>query len=352
MILEEPLPQPQDPEISLEAPTLLLEEKTQPSNAVSFELFFEDVVRDKPSGSPRAEFSEEQLSPAPVDYEESISLIPENELPFSSQKEGVLPMLGSAEQKRSCQSCDADLPEGFNFCGSCGTRYTEPQLPHPISSIPSPLAKLILIHPDGSDGEALPLSRELSLGRELGPHLFTEDPFLSPRHATFYFQKRQLYIRDEHSLNGVFLRIRAEVEIFHGDIFRIGQQLLKFENLAQLRPVVSGQEDGTTVMGSPLRGAWGRLGSLIAVDTVASIWVLRKAEEFIGRERGDIIFSEDGFISGSHCRLSQHQGRFFLKDLGSTNGSYLKIKGDGLLKHGDQLLLGQQLFRVERNSDS
>lgn len=255
---------------------------------------------------------------------------------------------------RLCGSCGAAVPEGFKFCGVCGTRYEQRQRPAGLVFVPSVQdvsqapARLIVIHPDGSEGDVFPLgTSETTVGRSHPSSIFSEDPFLSPRHATFYFVKGQLFARDEGSLNGVFVRIKAEVELFHGDMFRIGQQLLRFEEMAQVRPVLPGAGDGTTVMGSPLRGAWGRLASIVALNTAASVWVLRRPEEHMGRERGEITFPEDGFVSGTHCKVSTRDGRFFLRDLDSTNGSYLRVKAEGILAQGDLILLGQQLFKID-----
>lgn len=260
------------------------------------------------------------------------------------------------EDARLCGNCGAAVPEGFKFCGVCGTRYEgRPRAGGPVfvpnvqdaSNAP---ARLVVIHPDGTEGDTFSLGHnETTIGRSHPAPLFAEDPFLSPRHATFYFVKGQLFARDEGSLNGVFVRIKAEVELFHGDYFRIGQQLLRFEEMAQVRPVMPGAGDGTMVMGSPLRGAWGRLSSIVALNTPATVWVLRRPEEQLGRERGDITFPEDGFVSGAHCKLAARDSRFFLQDLGSTNGSYLRVKAEGILSQGDLILLGQQLFRVELN---
>ncbi|MCB9538899.1 MAG: FHA domain-containing protein [Myxococcales bacterium] len=260
---------------------------------------------------------------------------------------------GGSIDARLCGSCGAMVPDGFKFCGVCGTRY-EPDRAAPevfvpqVQDAPTSAARLVLIHPDGSEGTRFPLSSgETTVGRSHPASLFAEDPFLSPRHATFYFVRGQLFVRDEGSLNGVFLRIKAEVELFHWDMLRIGQQLLRFEEMSQVRPVMPGAGDGTTVMGSPVRGAWGRLATAVAIDTTAAVWVLRKPEEFIGRERGDILFNEDGFVSGAHAKVSTREGRYFLSDLDSTNGTYLRIKGEGIVARGDLLLLGQQLFKVE-----
>ena len=32
----------------------------------------------------------------------------------------------------------------------------------------------------------------------------------------------------------------------------------------------------------------------------------------VGRERGDIMFPEDGYVSGTHARISHREGRYFL----------------------------------------
>jgi len=264
-------------------------------------------------------------------------------------------MVTTPEDARLCSTCGTAVPEGFKFCGVCGGRYdgrsrapaAAPFVPPAVEVTPAP-AQLVVIHPDGSEGATFPLNAtETTVGRAHPSPLFADDPFLSPRHATFYFGKNQLFARDEGSLNGIFIRIKAEVELFHGDLFRIGQQLLRFEELAQVRPVLPGAGDGTMVMGSPVRGAWGRLSSVVAINTPASVWVLRRAEEGLGRERGEITFPDDGFVSGAHCKVVTRDGRFFLQDTGSTNGTYLRVKAEAILSQGDLVLLGQQLFRVD-----
>ncbi|HPH26665.1 MAG TPA: FHA domain-containing protein, partial [Pseudomonadota bacterium] len=69
----------------------------------------------------------------------------------------------------------------------------------------------------------------------------------------------------------------------------------------------------------------------------------------LGRERGDILFSEDGYVSGTHARLSYRAGLVYLQDLASSNGTYLRIAGERVVPAGTYLLLGQQLFRIQQN---
>jgi len=66
----------------------------------------------------------------------------------------------------------------------------------------------------------------------------------------------------------------------------------------------------------------------------------------IGRERGNILFPEDGYVSGGHCQLSVREGRVFLKDLGSSNGTFLRVRENRSLPSGSLMLMGQQLFRI------
>ena len=66
----------------------------------------------------------------------------------------------------------------------------------------------------------------------------------------------------------------------------------------------------------------------------------------LGRERGDVLFPEDGYVSGLHCQLTYEEGTVRVTDLGSSNGTFVQLLGDVELSNGDMLLMGQQLFRV------
>jgi pSer/pThr/pTyr-binding forkhead associated (FHA) protein len=149
-------------------------------------------------------------------------------------------------------------------------------------------------------------------------------------------------VRDAGSLNGVFFRIVQEEEIFDGDVLRVGQELLRFDAIPPAQPL----EDGTDILGSPNPGFWGRLAVMVARDQDGSAFPLLGDAVILGRERGDIMFPEDGYVSGSHARLSMRDGRFWLSDLNSSNGTFLKIRGERLVPSGGYVLMGQQLFRV------
>jgi pSer/pThr/pTyr-binding forkhead associated (FHA) protein len=78
-------------------------------------------------------------------------------------------------------------------------------------------------------------------------------------------------------------------------------------------------------------------------------WVYRPENDAvtIGREGNDINFPDDPFISGRHAELRVTGGALSVTDLGSRNGTFVRIDGQRVLAHGDYVFLGQQLLRVE-----
>jgi pSer/pThr/pTyr-binding forkhead associated (FHA) protein len=79
---------------------------------------------------------------------------------------------------------------------------------------------------------------------------------------------------------------------------------------------------------------------------------LRKAETIMGREQGDIVFTDDPFLSRRHAliRVKNPDGPnpiYTLGDMESSNGTFLRIRGEVEIQHGDELRMGQQLFRLD-----
>jgi pSer/pThr/pTyr-binding forkhead associated (FHA) protein len=212
------------------------------------------------------------------------------------------------------------------------------------SAVAPPRGSLVLIRPDGSEGDSVPLSDTTSVGRQAGG-VFAADLYLSPRHATFFFEGNQLVARDEDSLNGLYIRVDRDVpiELREGAIFRIGQELIRFNVIA---PTPVGP-DGVELMGSPNPGYVGRLSLVIGRSTTGNSFPIPPQGLHLGRERGDLIFPEDGYVSGLHARIHGEHGRVFLTDVGSSNGTFVRVIGRHVIRSGDLILMGQQLFRAE-----
>ena len=81
----------------------------------------------------------------------------------------------------------------------------------------------------------------------------------------------------------------------------------------------------------------------------ASGWIFRpdSGTVTIGREGNDINFPDDPFISGRHAQIQLTGSVLSVSDLGSRNGTFVRVTGERVLSHGDYVFLGQQLLRVE-----
>src|SRR5690606_10277192 len=148
--------------------------------------------------------------------------------------------------------------------------------------------------------------------------------------------------RDLDSLNGVFVRMTGEEEIQPGQVIRMGQELLRFDLIEPPTPL----EDGTEVMGSPNPGYWGKITVIIGNGVDGSAYPLLGDSVTLGPARGHISVPADGSVSALHARLSTRNGKVYLADLGSSNGTFLRVQGERQVGHDAFVLLGQQLFRV------
>lgn len=247
---------------------------------------------------------------------------------------------------RRCPSCAAAVPMGFRFCGACGTRMEDAPAPAPAPSAPVTAKRahlsMTLIRPDGSEGGTHDLQPgENKLGRNFGP-VFENDGYLSPVHAVLDILGTQAVIRDLDSLNGVFVKMTGEEELHSGQIIRIGQELLRYETILTPEP----SANGTELMGSPNPGFWGKLTVIIGRGATGAAFPLLGDSVTLGRERGEINFPDDGYVSGLHARITLRDSRVILADLGSSNGTFIKVNGERTIGNESFVLLGQQLFRI------
>lgn len=213
-------------------------------------------------------------------------------------------------------------------------------------------AKLTLIRGDGEDGVSFTLAgQEHQAGRGDCPISFPDDPFLSPTHANFLYRTahagapNELIVRDEGSLNGIYVRISGTANLVSGATVLIGEQVLTIGMARQPDDVPD--HTGTYYSSSMPRAASFEVRQNLRGG--ASGWVYRLDGEsaIVGREGNDINFPEDPFISGRHAELRYSGGILSVTDLGSRNGTFVRVNGEQMLKHGDYVFLGQQLLRVE-----
>jgi len=68
----------------------------------------------------------------------------------------------------------------------------------------------------------------------------------------------------------------------------------------------------------------------------------------VGRSEGEVTFADDRYMSPKHLVLEGDGRRVIARDLGSFNGTYLRLKGSALLPPGAMLMVGRQVLRVAR----
>lgn len=206
--------------------------------------------------------------------------------------------------------------------------------------------QLILIRGDGNDGAIFPLdAAEVALGRTEGEITFPDDPGLSPLHCSFVRERENLYVRDEGSANGVFLRVHAPNALSDNQLFLCGEQVFRFERYRAI-PVTVGL-DGAVFGGTPVSPWRFRVVQLLAGGHTGLAFCARKRSMTIGREDCDINFYQDPYISHYHSRLEERGGQYILTDLDSRNGTFVRIGEQVPLQAGDHLFVGRQLLRVE-----
>ena len=234
------------------------------------------------------------------------------------------------EQARNyvCTECASAVPSGHKFCGACGgpvpaeaqtldTQY--------FGAMQMPgKARLIVVRGDEAMGEGLSYllqATEHVAGREADQIPFPSDTWLSPKHANFLYRGEKLVVRDEGSLNGVYIRIRGSSPIQIGDHFMCGQHLFRVD--ATPKDSTGPAPDQTHFYSSH-------------EQTVE-----------IGREDCDINFPDDVYLSARHAKVEMTGESLKLIDENSQNGTYVRIRGERELGHGDYLFLGRNLLRVE-----
>jgi len=258
------------------------------------------------------------------------------------------------EQARNyvCRECSTPVPSGHKFCGTCGAgvppEVVELRTKY-FGTMQTPgKARLILIRGDsGVDGLSYMLQgTEHIAGRDEGQILFPDDTWLSRRHANFIYDNNQLVVRDEGSLNGVYVRVRESVPISFGDGFLCGEQLFFLEPPPE--DTAGPSPDQTYFYSSPRKAHGFRVVQMLAGGARGLEHCATGTSVKIGREECDLNFPVDVYMSAVHARVDvSADGRIVLVDLGSKNGTYLRVQGSQPLRHGDYLFMGKQLLRVE-----
>ena len=292
-----------------------------------------------------------------------------------------------------CGRCRGVGDPGAEFCKFCGARYADAQpagedvqstapgphagapaqpapaqpapaqpagQPAPAQPAPGPAspatgaatgARLVSILKDGSDGKVYALAGEQTdIGRTEGDVILGDDPYLSPRHARVQAAGGRYTLRDLASTNGIYVRLREPRELTHADMILMGQQVLRFEILDDVELSLGpASVHGVLVFGTPEVPRYARLVQYTTEGVGRDVHYLYRDDTVLGREIGDIVFTDDPFLSRKHASITVERStkKVVLKDLGSSNGTALRLRGERVLAPGDQFRIGRHLFRFD-----
>jgi pSer/pThr/pTyr-binding forkhead associated (FHA) protein len=191
-----------------------------------------------------------------------------------------------------------------------------------------------------------PHGDEAILGRapESGVPL-TGESFCHPHEALVTWKNGKLLLEDIDGGSGVFLRIRTPVEIGIGDEFIVGDQLVRIcENPV---PDVTPGDGPTYFYSSPTWLSSFRIVQIYEGDREGASVVARGTTVIVGRSVADLIFVNDSLVDEQHCIVEEQAGTIVLTDLGSRTGTFVRVKGETELAHGDEILVGRTRLMVD-----
>jgi thioredoxin reductase/ferredoxin len=199
----------------------------------------------------------------------------------------------------------------------------------PAGSDSAVVAYLVRVLPGVGDEQRYPIHRNrvTTMGRKGSDASFPEDTYLSDSHASIAHGSDGFMLRDDSSETGVFLALKAAAprEISSGGLIRAGRQFVSFQisegkAVAEHHSItgarVSRRELGTEEL------IWGRTGPDVIMD------------------------AQDMSLSKRHFSASCRDGKVYVTDLMSTNGTYVKVSPAAAITDGDEFRIGQQRFRL------
>ncbi|MCU0727888.1 MAG: FHA domain-containing protein [Planctomycetes bacterium] len=262
--------------------------------------------------------------------------------------------------RQTCPWCgrSVKVPEGARSCPFCAKGLDrsaadlagDPALASPEPRDPSrPGAVLKHALPTGDERRIALRFARCVVGRTQGvpPELvFPSDLYLSPCHGEFAFDGDRVRVRDRGSANGTYIRIREPWPLEDGMRLLMGEQVFRFEAIPFDTLPDAAAGEGTMPLGSGLERSAAKLVKLLADGGDGPEFHLGARTRVFGRETGHYTFPDDPMMSQRHAAIEEREGRFWLTDLGSTNGTMAQVR-DIVLMPGDVVRMGSQRFRIE-----
>lgn len=82
-------------------------------------------------------------------------------------------------------------------------------------------------------------------------------------------------------------------------------------------------------------------GAQVSLPLAGDSFVIGKADDC------HLVLRDDGYVSRRHARLRRENNLLFLEDLGSSNGTLLRIRRPIIVETGDEIVVGSTVICVE-----
>jgi thioredoxin reductase/ferredoxin len=209
-----------------------------------------------------------------------------------------------------------------------------PDLQPPVTTPPQPAiapCRLVAVLPTGVDADEYTVKRSgvTTLGRLGADIAFPNDPSLADIHAEIVgLGGDRFAVVDKGSASGLFVQPVAGrvIDVEPETVVHAGRQWL-----------IVGEKNGPH-----------RIVHFDSNGQRQGAYTLKNGSNLIGRQSPDItIAPDDGSLSRRHLSITVHDGKNALKDVGSGNGTQIKVRKQFELKDGDRILLGRQVLRFD-----
>ncbi len=184
------------------------------------------------------------------------------------------------------------------------------------------------------------------IGRERAD-LALNDPFASKWHAQLFTEQNSLMLEDLGSHNGIYLRVADDFALEDGDEILVGSQRLIFRtqpisynppntNTSENRPVPT--------LGAPIIHA-PRVIMMLENDNIGAIFPIAD-QAMIGRQNAEITAPQDELLSSQHASITRRGQQYFLHDLHSHHGTFIRVRGAVELIDGDCFMIGRTRLTI------
>lgn len=204
------------------------------------------------------------------------------------------------------------------------------------------MARLILENGDGPRDTLL--SDVCRLGRDKGNEVPISDPGMSRRHCRIFREGDDYILEDLKSANGTFCNDERidRIKLNDGDQVRVGQTSFRFRagDQGAVEAEEISLEDPAAAGDAPFE-----IGFCAGERSGERVKLVGERITF-GRKSSNTVVLKDAKVSGVHAEIALEDGRPVLRDLGSTNGTFLEGKriDEIVLDHGDKVTLGENEF--------